>query len=253
MNNIKMNNAKMKTNNNQIDNLKFLYKVVDKFNFQESVDRANFIGALITPYVRNLIDGPIPMVMIESNTHADGKSSLANLISSTYTKDDMSFMLLPRDELTVEKILNYCIDENMKVAVFDNVKQTINSAYLERVLTSNLISSRKLGNNTFQTIQNKTMFVMTANCPVLSDDLKRRTVRIILKKGYAWDNNEKYSKEDILEHIQCMVEDWYHAGKPDYAIGKMLTYRAFNDIITNILFHAGETHWMDGYTAQFGV
>src|SRR5262249_21633154 len=55
-----------------------LYELLLDFPFVSDADRTNAIAVLLLPFVRNLIDGPTPLHLIEKPTPGTGASLLAD-------------------------------------------------------------------------------------------------------------------------------------------------------------------------------
>jgi hypothetical protein len=55
-------------------------ELLGDFPFQEESSRSNALAYLLTPFVRELVHGPVPMGVIEAPVAGTGKGLLANAI-----------------------------------------------------------------------------------------------------------------------------------------------------------------------------
>lgn len=233
-------------------------ELVSDFPFASTAERANYLGAMLVPMVRKMIDGPVPLHNFEANKPGTGKSYLARMIHMVYGLKGAMGTLPEREEEAQKHLLSVLIAGD-PVHVFDNVKHKVESAGLEAVLTSNWFSGRILGVNKNATVPVLTFFLMTSNNARFGPDMVRRMVRCRLvtplenpqdRRGFKHDNLLKWVKANramILSALWRMVHDWVELGmtQPEETVRRALgSYNEWSDVIGGILLGAGETEWL---------
>src|SRR5262249_30531397 len=84
---------------NDVDRAKnlILNEVFKDFPFVDQASRAHALGLLITPFVRDMIDGPTPLSAIDSPMPGTGKGLLADTIAHIATGRSAEVMTEARD------------------------------------------------------------------------------------------------------------------------------------------------------------
>lgn len=238
--------------------LKFIYDFLADFEFESPAERANYLGTLITPMVRSMIDGPVPMTVLEANKRGSGKSYLAKIIQTIYGEIPDAGGL-PTDEEAIEKLMTSILVEGKPIHLFDNVTHKVASATLDRVLTTGWFSGRLLGKTQNLHCKVVQLFLLTANNARMSPDMSRRFVRVRLKSTHAHPERrndfkiddiigwvkDPVNRSNILSCISYIVKMWISANKPKYrGIPTMGSYENWRNVIGNIMFHAGEKSWL---------
>ena len=239
-----------------VDCLKFLHEIIQDFPFQSNSERANFLGTWLTPLVRSMISGPVPMTVIEANKRGTGKTKLAQIVQKTYgMKPEVGD--LPKEEENMEKLMLSIIIEGKPIHLFDNVKHSVNSACLDRILTTGYYSARLLGKTKNLHCEVLQLFIMTSNNTRMSEDMSRRFARVRLKTNLK--NPERRSdieKVDILSWIEInrgkvlsalsgLVQNWLEQGSPVHNdLPRLGSFEGWRDVVGAILWTAGERDWM---------
>ena len=199
------------------------------------VDRANFVGALLTALTMPMWGDGHPMVGFNGNKPGVGKSTLATILTMVAEGGRSRTLSYTRDEDEFEKRIGSALDRGDRVVVIDNAKQRegskgpggVDSPCLERLITDARLSVRRLGGNTFiERPQNDVIFALTMNVSMLSKDLQRRTLPVNLyldgephEVDWLIDGRsiEDYLDEHrmgIVSELAGMVARWVEAGRP---------------------------------------
>jgi len=238
------------------DCLKYLHGIINDFPFQSNSERANFLGTWLTPLVRSMVTGPVPMTVIEANKRGTGKTKLAQIVQITYgMKPEVGD--LPREEENMEKLMLSIIIEGKPIHLFDNVKHSVNSACLDRILTTGYYSGRLLGKTKNLHCEVLQLFIMTSNNTRMSEDMSRRFARVRLKTNLK--NPERRSdidKVDILSWINInrgkvlsalagLVQNWLEIGVPiPNELPRLGSFEGWRNVVGAVLWAAGEREWM---------
>ncbi len=205
-------------------------ELLKDFCFEDEASRTNYIGSILGNFCYGAV-GRGPLLAISGNMRLLGKTLLAQIAqvlidgyvsdSLTYTSDDTEF----------EKRIGTKLKKGTRVPLIDNLKsknrrKELGSACLERMLTDEIITTRRLHSSDDITCANDILFILTMNDGLLSPDLTTRSVPVALRY-YADPRKRKFklSRKRILAFVQKhraqliaellgMVEVWRRAGMP---------------------------------------
>lgn len=238
------------------DAVGYLHNVIRDFPFQSDSEKANFLGTWLTPMVRAMIRGPVPMTVIEANKRGTGKTKLGQVVQATYgLKPEVGG--LSQDEAEVEKAMLTILNEAQPIHIFDNVTHNIKSACLDRTLTTGFYSARILGKTQNLHREVRQLFILTANNSRMNEDMSRRFVRVRLRTDLKNpERRSDISNPDLLNWISenrgmvlsCLsklVQNWLENGKaaPD-SLPRLGSYESWRNVIGGIMYAAGQTSWM---------
>jgi putative DNA primase/helicase len=74
-----------------------LRELLADFPFVSEAERANALALLLTPFVRDLVDGPVPLAIIEKPTPGTGATLLADIAMLPATGRHLAAMTVGRD------------------------------------------------------------------------------------------------------------------------------------------------------------
>ncbi|HAG10124.1 MAG TPA: hypothetical protein DCK76_01745 [Desulfotomaculum sp.] len=230
-----------------------LRDILADFPFDSGASWANILAAVITPVLRDLIAGPVPMLLIDKPLQGTGASLLSDVISMISTGASSYMTTAPegRDrEDEWRKRVTSILSAGRPVVVIDNVEDVFHSSTLCALLTSVNWSDRILGRNEIINLQHRTCWVITGNNIRLAGDLPRRCYRVRLDANRArpWqrDQNEfrhpyltKYVKENrgaLLAAIFTLARAWVLAGQPaPVKAPPMGSFEEWREVIGGIL------------------
>ena len=226
--------------------------IVD-FPLVGDADRAHSFALLILPFVRDLIDGPTPLHLIEAPIAGSGKGLLASVLLIPATGDDVGTMAAGGDDEEWRKRLTTVLQAGASAVLIDNVRSSIESAELSRALTSRRWSDRRLGGNELLSLPVRCAWVATGNNPMLSTEIARRCVRVRLdaKRERPWQRPPSDFRHDPLlswAHDQrgelvgaalTLCQAWLAAGRPRAKTPPIGSFESWAQVIGGILAHAG--------------
>src|SRR5690606_19673737 len=100
------------------------------FPFADQASKPNAVGALLTPIVREMVDGPTPMHAIDAPTPGSGKGLLTEVIAYVTSGHPAGVTSLPRDDDELRKRITAFLRDSADVIVFDNVNRELDSPTL---------------------------------------------------------------------------------------------------------------------------
>jgi len=199
--------------------------MLQDFRFVSDDDRANYIGLLLTPLLRNIVPPPYKLGVIEAHQPGSGKSFLAHTLMTTHS--GVWHAEMPSEEPEVNKTISSILDVTTgAVVVFDNVSGVVRSSTLTGVLSSDTYQGRRLGTSKQVEAPNDRLWVMTGNNAVLAGDLARRSLRVMIdpgvpnpetRTGFAISDFKSWVREhrgDLLWSLIVLVQAWVQQGSP---------------------------------------
>ena len=227
--------------------------VLVDFPFVSEADKAHCVALLITLVARGLIDGPVPLYLFEKPTPGTGASLLVSALTIIATGEAARESTWPREEAEVKKLITSMLSQGSQVVLFDNVVRLV-SQHLAAALTSGTWEDRPFGQNERTvSLPNEAVWIATANNPMLSNEIVRRTVRVRLDAGVErpWERKPKdfkhpdivgwvkHSNHTLRQAVLCLVMSWINAGRPPYT-GKVLgSFEAWSSVVGGVLEHVG--------------
>jgi hypothetical protein len=208
--------------------------------------KANAVAAMLTPYVRQLIDGPTPMHLISAPTEGTGKGLLISCICLPTTGREPAVAPEFRDESEAQKRLMAILLKAPTFVLLDNLSKILDSASLAAVLTARNWTDRILGGSTTATLPINNSWLASGNNPRMTPELVRRTVLSRLDSGQenpatrtgfkhpallAW---AKEHRGELVWACLTLCQAWLAAGRRK---GKQVmgSYEAWAEVIGGIL------------------
>jgi len=245
------------------------------FPFCSDADRATAWATLLTLLLRELIDGPVPLSLLDAPEAGTGKTLLAQIITAIALGRQPGMMSQPAGDRDAEwrKRITSILLDGAAVAVIDNVDDPLESPSLSAVLTANTWMDRILGRSEMVTLSARTVWIATGNHLIVKGDLPRRSVwcRMNAKVAQPWTRKEfrhpnlpawvHEHRGELLAAIFTVARAWTSAGRvsPDSHVYKLGSFESWRDVIGGILKVAGipdflanlDEHYRDSNTREW--
>ena len=237
--------------------LGLIYEMLHDFPFTNPSERANAIALFLTPFVREVIQGPTPLHLIEAPSPGTGKTLLARVLSTPPLGRAVPSMTESRNEEEYRKKITSILRNYPPMVLIDNVKKIV-SSQLSAALTNDWWEDRLLGKSETVRLPVRCVWVATGNNPELSSEIARRTVRIRLdaKIDRPWMRQAgSFTHSDIFGWVRArrgelvgaaltIAQAWIVAGCPADSIPKPIGgFEDYAKVIGGILRVAG----VDGF------
>jgi hypothetical protein len=232
------------------DAVALLDRMIDGFAFVSKDHRANYLGALLTPLLRELAPPPYQLVAITAPQPGSGKTLLATVARLIH--GGVFRAELPGDDDELRKQITTILDHTTGPVVhFDNVSGTVRSSVVAGLLTSARWDDRRLGTNIMVNARNDRLWVLTGNNLALGGDLTRRTIWVTidpgvpdphLRTGFAITDLERWVRDQrgpLLHALLTLARAWVTAGMPITALRSSDSYSRWTQVIAGILACAG--------------
>ncbi len=233
------------------------YELLVDFPFAGPTDLAHALAMLLLPLVRHLIDGPTPLHLIEAPSPGTGKTLLASVVALLATGAELSPTAMPQSENEVRKKLTALLMTSPAMVLLDNLTTALDSESLAALLTGTSWSDRLLGQTRMVELPNLTLWIATANNPILSREMSRRAIRIRLnadeerpwlREGFRHNNLLAWlgtRRPEGLIALLTLVQVWIAEGCPAGTVG-LGSFDAWAQTIGGILSVAG----VEGFLAN---
>jgi len=220
--------------------------------FISETDRTHTIALLLSPILRQ-ITGTTPLALINAHQPSNGKSLLSDAISLVTTGRTANNVTAPIDPREWESFLAALLFSGEPLVFFDNVKHYIESASLEKVLTSEEVTSRVLGKSTALTVVNRITFALTGNNVQVGREIARRSYIIDLDAqmsnpedrsvdSYCHPDLKSWIRENrgrIVWSLFVIIRAWFADGCPKYKLPQVGSFEKWCVLVGNIVTHAG--------------
>jgi hypothetical protein len=229
-------------------------ELLGDFPFAGDAERANALSMLIETAVRDLIDGPTPLRLIEAPTAGSGKGLLVDALVMPAIGRTVSVMPAADDDDEWRKKITSQLLKSPPAILIDNVTKPIDSGSLAAALTTTTYSDRQLGGNKMIDLPVRCLWLMTANNPTMSTEIARRTVRIRLdpkvdrpweRTNFRHENLREWvlaNRGDLIWATLVLVRHWFDEGA-EPGTKRLGSYESWSGVIGGILASAG----VDGF------
>ena len=197
------------------------------FPFVSDADRAHAIALSLLFYVRNMIQGPTPLHLIEKPTPGTGATLLVNALTWPAIGRPLPAMSEGGDDAENRKRTTAMLRNGPAVILIDNVRRPLDSSALAAAITSTVWEDRILGCSQTARLPVRCAWVATGNNPVLSNENARRTIRTRLdaKAEQPWMNRQfrhpdlmswviEHRAELVWAHL-LLIQAWIATGRPN--------------------------------------
>ncbi|GKQ40315.1 bifunctional DNA primase/polymerase [Streptomyces sp. A012304] len=232
-----------------------LHQMLADFPFVDDSDRAQYLGALLSPIIRPYVPGPTPLVMITSTSQGSGKSLLMDAFGYVY---GLSVTPWAENDAELRKAITAKLwDCGDPVIAMDNLPNghIVKSPILSQLLTSAVWSDRLLGSTSSVSIPNDRLWVLTGNNLRTGGDNARRTLWVRLDPDCPDpDQRDNFTVGDLREWLESnastvvaalvtMVRGWLAAGAKTVNT-RMGDYSRWASTVAGILAYLEVPGWL---------
>ena len=233
-------------------------ELMPDFPFVDDASRAHAIAKLILPFARELIDGPTPLHLVEAPECGSGKGLLDDVTALPAFGTGLSGITEPGDDDEWRKTLISALRGGSRYLRIDNLTLPLESGTLASALTAHVFEGRVLGGSQMARFRVRWVWSATANNPVLSSDIARRTVRIRidpkeekpwLRSGFRHTDLRGWAvshRGELIAAALTMIRAWIVAGRPAGQNATLGSYESWSGVMGGILHHAGIDGFLGG-------
>jgi hypothetical protein len=236
------------------------------FPFDSDASLANALATMLTPILRPMIDGPVPLALFDKPQQDTGASLLAEVISLIATGRAAAMMTAQKDDEGWRKAITSLLIKGQLVATIDNVEYDLWAPSLAAILTATTYQDRLLGRSEIVTLPNRTTWLATGNNIRLRGDLPRRCiwVRMDARMARPWLRDRSKFKHPqlpewvsqnrgaILWAILTIARAWVGAGKPrGQEVPALGGYEAYCEVVGGVLTFIGVKGFLANLNAMY--
>lgn len=231
------------------------------FPFVTESDRANAIGLMLLPFVRDMADGPTPLHYIGAPTPGTGKSTLARvlLIPALGVVPDIAG---PSEDEEWRKAITTYLMQSPSALFFDDAGD-LSSRQLAQALTSAVWQDRVLGASVQAQLPVRCVWVATGNNLRVDAAIARRIVPVRLDSNVErpWYRREwrhpgieefaKRRRQHLVTAALTVVNSWVWAqrhGEGAPVGGATISYPGYERVVGGLLAHAGYPGFLENHS-----
>jgi hypothetical protein len=155
-------------------------ELLHDFPFVSRADRTNCLALFLTMLARQLIDGCVPLFLLDKPEIGTGASLIVETFGKVLFGQDIAASTVPSGEDEWRKRITAFLRKSSDIIWLDNADSALASSSLAAMLTSRVWEDRQLGVNEILRLPIEAVPVVTGNQPTTSKDIARRTVDIRL-------------------------------------------------------------------------
>ena len=203
-----------------------LDEAVGEFPYEDEASAANTLALMLTPLVRQAVNGPVPLALIDKPQAGTGGSLLAETIAIVSSGRTAEMLGAPRDEEEWRKQITAKLAAGTTMITVDNVEGALYAPSLARALTARTWTDRVLGRSETVTVSQRATWIATGNNIQLRGDLPRRCywIRLDAQESRPWQR-ENFKHPDLLSWVTknrghlvhallTLARAWFAADKP---------------------------------------
>ena len=251
------------THEDALKAMAFLMEVISDFPFDSDASTANALAVMITPILRPLIVGKVPMALFDKPQPGTGASLLAEVVDTIATGRSSAISPLKDDEAWRKEIASILL-RGQRTVIIDNVEHKLYAASLGSLLTSDYWEFRILGHNQEVALPHRCIWIATGNNIQVGGDLPRRCywVRLDAKQARPWERDRKQFKHPelpkwlqeergrIIAAILTIGRAWFIAGQR-LSPKNLGSYEEWAGIIGGILDYVGVSGFLDSLSLMY--
>jgi hypothetical protein len=244
--------------------IRLIDEAVGEFPYEDGASAANTLALMLTPLVRQAVNGPVPLALIDKPQAGTGGSLLAEtiaLISSGHTAEMLG---APRDEEEWRKQITAKLAAGATMVTVDNVEGALYAPSLARALTARTWTDRVLGRSETVTVSQRATWIATGNNIQLRGDLPRRCywIRLDARESRPWQR-ENFKHPDLLGWITknrgrlvhallTLARAWFAAGRPKASnLPRLGSFEAWTETVGGIVAFAGIPDFLGNLAALY--
>jgi hypothetical protein len=235
-----------------------LEELVCDFPFVDNASRANALAALLTPFVRSMIAGCVPLGVFDKPKQGTGASLLVLAIVQVVTGRDAATVSAPDEREEWRKLITSVLLNGRTFVLIDNVTAPLRSAHLARALTTPVWEDRVLGESRQVRIPQRAVWYVTGNNIKLSGDMPRRGYWIRQDARVEHPEDRPASsfrhpdllgwvataRPQLVAAVLMLARHWVADGCPRADVPTFGSFEGWTRVIGGILSSAGITDFL---------
>jgi hypothetical protein len=234
---------------------KLLREMIGDFPYADQASAANTVALALTPVLREVIDGSVPLAAVDKPSPATGATLLVESLALATSGREPGALGAVEDDNEMRKQITAAMRAGEPWLFLDNVNVVLKSAALARALTAGVWEDRILGVSKVLRVPVRNVWVATANNLSLSLEIARRSywIRLDAQMPEPWTRPaEKFAHPDlkawvrerraeILAALLTIGRYWFVKGTPAAGGDTPVrgSFEAWSKILGGVLEAAG--------------
>lgn len=194
------------------DKLPRITTLLRNIPFRTETDKENFLAMIITGVLfKNSLPGAFPSLFIRAQEQGSGKTKLAECLQYLI-EGEVTGKIAYKTDVELEKHLAAQIQSSSSI-IIDNIRvESLNSTILEKLITDQVLSFRRLGTQTEIKKINNVLVMLTMNGGSMTADLLSRCIVVDLDKakqqhslGFDPKDYAELYRQEIIGEVLSMV------------------------------------------------
>jgi hypothetical protein len=224
------------------------------FCFESEAERDNCLAALVTPLVREMIDGPTPLFWVDKSKGGSGGTLLSSVIAAPFLGAPPSGVSAPRNEAEWNRMILSTLLGSPNVFFIDNCNEYLSSEALAHAITASRYEGRIIGSSNNGAADVRCLWIINGNNLRFGWELARRVVRIRIDAGpegrgfrhpdlLTWTIRHN---AEIIYHLLILVNAWQARARPGPAGGTpdFGTFDSWRRVVGGIMNVAGSSSFL---------
>ena len=235
--------------------LEVLAEPLREFPFDSPADRANALALILTPIVRPMVPGIVPLALITAPTMGTGKGLLTHVAALIATGKKAELTPCPIDERELEKTLKGVLLEGASSVVLDEAK-VLAGGFLTSVLTAETVRVRPLGSSEWIRCPNRATYAALGNNVDLRGDTVRRFYPIRLDSKVAEAYTRTFERANLTGYVienraalltaaLTIARAWVIARRPGDPERRLGGFEDWTRVLGGMLRTAGEATFLE--------
>ena len=244
--------------------ISLLDEAVGEFPYEDGASAANTLALMLTPLVRQAVNGPVPLALIDKPQAGTGGSLLAETIAVIGSGRTAEMLGAPRDEEEWRKQITAKLAAGATMITVDNVEGALYAPSLARALTARTWTDRVLGRSETVTVSQRATWIATGNNIQLRGDLPRRCywIRLDARESRPWQR-ENFKHPDLLGWVTknrgrlvhallTLARAWFAAGRPKAPdLPRLGSFEAWAETVGGMVAFAGIPDFLGNLAALY--
>ena len=244
--------------------INLLDEAVGEFPYEDEASAANTLALMLTALVRQVVNGPVPLALIDKPQAGTGGSLLAETVAVIGSGRTAEMLGAPRDEEEWRKQITAKLSAGATMITVDNVEGALYAPSLARALTARTWTDRILGRSETVTVSQRATWIATGNNIQLRGDLPRRCywIRLDAREARPWQR-QNFRHPDLLGWVTrnrgrlvhallTLARGWFAADKPKAPeLPQLGSFEAWTEIVGGMVAYAGIPGFLGNLSALY--
>jgi hypothetical protein len=231
-----------------------LADLIADFPIVETNGISVFLSAILSLIGRHLIDGNIPLHLVDANAAGSGKGKLIDIAGIIATGSHFPVQQLSTNIEEQRKNISSQVLAGTTALHLDNAESgsVLKSTVMDSIITSRYWSDRRLGSNDLDTDFVRTVFFLSGNNISLGGDTSRRVIRIRLESKTANpEDRHEFKHRRIMQHVTAhrrtylahaitMLASYLRSSSPPFeGLRETGSFEEWSDVIRECIIWSG--------------